>query len=243
MKNSKVGFVKNLTKMLFAQILLVVVGAVPLQATAADSPFWKPCTKLGSKTNYSISGVKGVLTCKKRGPFAGEAKGKWTMYWTEAGSKSAGPKILANVQNTTTTVQNTTTTVQNTTTTVQNTTTTTATFTKPLISNLGYSTTIRPGTLLTVAFTVTSITGINKNAYVGVTFRHEGGGGYFAESFGEGLKNPCFRASDSILNCEGTVQFSETAAAGTYRLIIIGFISPNNVSLNFNQFKALTVAT
>jgi hypothetical protein len=83
----------KLAKVLFAQILLVAVGAVPLQASA-DSPLWKPCTKLGSKSNYSISGIKGVLTCKKRGPFDGEAKGKWTMYWTEAGSTSAGPKAL-----------------------------------------------------------------------------------------------------------------------------------------------------
>ena len=220
MENSKVRFVKKSTKLLFAQILLVVVGAVPLQATAADSPFWKPCTKLGSKSNYSVSGAKGVLTCKKRGPFDGEVKGKWT----------------------TTTVQNTTTTVQNTTTTVQNTTSTTVTSTKPVLSNLSYSTTIRPGTSLTVAFTVTSIIGINKDASGIVTFTHEGGGGSFGTIFSEWSNNFCVRTSELSLNCEGAIQFSETATAGTYRMNIIGLRNANNVSVNFNQSGALTVA-
>ena len=218
MENSKVRFVKKSTKLLFAQILLVVVGAVPLQATAADSPFWKPCTKLGSKSNYSVSGAKGVLTCKKRGPFDGEVKGKWTMYWTEAGSTSAGPKVLTT------------------------TTTTTVPTTNPLISNLIYSTTIRPGTLLTVAFTVTSIIGINKDASGIVTFMHEGGGGSFGKIFSEWSNNFCVRTSELSLNCEGAIQFSETATAGTYRMNIIGLRNANNVSVNFNQSGALTVA-
>lgn len=83
----------KLVKVLSAQILFIAVGAAPLQAST-DSPLWKPCTKLGSKSKYSINGIKGELTCKKRGPFEGEIKGKWTMYWTEAGSTSAGPKAL-----------------------------------------------------------------------------------------------------------------------------------------------------
>ena len=219
MGNVSVVLVSKLTKVIFAQILLVAVGAFPLQASAANSPLWKPCTKLGSKSNYSISGVKGVLTCKKRGPFRGEAKGKWTMYWTEAGSTSSGPKVLAT------------------------TTTTTVPSTNPLISNLSYSTTIRPGASATVAYTVTSIIGIRKDSSGIVAFSHEGGGGNFSAIFSEWGKNIfCVRASESSLNCKGSIQFSETAIAGTYWMFISGHDNANNVGVSFKQLRALTVA-
>jgi hypothetical protein len=45
-----------------------------------------------------------------------------------------------------------------------------------------------------------------------------------------------------MLNCEGAVQFSETATAGTYRMNIIGYGNANNAGLNFSQSKALTVS-
>ena len=89
----KVGFMR-IAKVFLTQIILVVVASAPLHASARSSPLWKPCTKLGSKSKFSISGANGVLTCKKRLPFDGEVKGKWTMYWTETGSTSAGPKAL-----------------------------------------------------------------------------------------------------------------------------------------------------
>ena len=189
------------------------------------------CKKIGS-----ISGtLKKPLVCKKV-----SGKLKWV---ASAVSTNLTPSVSAAPITTTTTVQNTTTTVQNTTTTVQNTTSTTVTSTKPVLSNLNYSTTIRPGTSLTVAFTVTSIIGINKDASGIVTFTHEGGGGSFGTIFSEWSNNFCVRTSELSLNCEGAIQFSETAAVGSYRLYISGFRNPNNVSVGFSQSRALTVAT
>ena len=189
------------------------------------------CKKIGS-----ISGtLKKPLVCKKV-----SGKLKWV---ASAVSTNSTPSVSDAPITTTTTVENSTTTVENTTTTVQNTISTTVTSTKPALSNLSYSTTIRPGTSLTVAFTVTSIIGINNYAAGIVTFTHEGGGGSFGKSFSEWTNNLCVRTSELSLNCEGAIQFSETAAVGSYRLYISGFRNPNNVSVQFIQSRALTVAT
>ncbi len=114
--------------------------------------------------------------------------------------------------------------------------------TRPVISNLRVSTPIRPGASATVAFTVTSTIGISKDASGIVTFTHDGGGGSFSKIFSEWSNSDCVRASESMLNCEGAVQFSETATAGTYRMNIIGYGNANNAGLNFSQSKALTVS-
>ena len=196
---------------------------LPLSAVSAASA-GGTCKKIGL-----ISGtIKKPLVCKKV-----SGKLKWV---ASAVSTNSTPSVSAAPITTTTTVQNTTTTVQNTT-------TTTVTSTKPVMSNLSYSTTIRPGTSLTVAFTVTSIIGINKDASGIVTFTHEGGGGSFGTIFSEWSNNFCVRTSELSLNCEGAIQFSETAAVGSYRLYISGFRNPNNVSVGFSQSRALTVAT
>ena len=182
------------------------------------------CKKIGS-----ISGtLKKPLVCKKV-----SGKLKWV---ASAVSTNSTPSVSDAPITTTTTVENTTTTVQNTI-------STTVTSTKPALSNLSYSTTIRPGTSLTVAFTVTSIIGINNYAAGIVTFTHEGGGGSFGKSFSEWTNNLCVRTSELSLNCEGAIQFSETAAVGSYRLYISGFRNPNNVSVQLIQSRALTVAT
>lgn len=214
-------FAVSLTTLLFLGLSFSGVSA---------SSAGQKCSKVGA-----LSGTKqSALVCTKVNK---------KLVWKVVATTTTSARVTTTTVAASTTTVAATTTTATTTTTVPKTTTTTVTSTKPVMSNLSYLTTIRPGTSLTVAFTVTSIIGINKNASGIVTFMHEGGGGSFGAIFSEWSNNFCVRTSELSLNCEGAIQISETAVVGSYRLSIIGFRNPNNVDVGFSQSRALIVAT
>ena len=119
------------------------------------------------------------------------------------------------------------------------TTTTTVNPTIPVMSNLVYPTSIRPGESATVAFTVTSTLGVSLDGTV--TFLHQGGSGsrYRWDNFFS--SDNCVAASASTINCSGAITFPSTAYTGPYKLAIIGFANANNAGIWFTKDAALTV--
>ena len=111
----------------------------------------------------------------------------------------------------------------------------------PVFSNIRFqSSTIKAGESAQISFTVTSSIGFSNQAGI-VTLMNSSGANFskILGVFGGG----CVATSQTTLTCEGDVQISKTAPAGTYSLIIIGFEDNNNVATTVNQQEVLTVTS